>query len=246
VKLLVLSDLHFEHHRDGGQSFVRCLAPPEDVDVCILAGDIAVGQGIPGALKLFCSRYSKVIYVHGNHELYGTTRKASHHHTLQAVRKFDNLTWLSPHDGLESGSVELDGQRFLGSTLWFPQTENQYWHQMMDFHTIKGFKEWVYEENETTQQLLTSHVGADDIVITHHLPTYQSVHPMYAGNPLNDFFVCDLEPLIVVKQPKVWIHGHTHTSLDYLIGKTRVVCNPFGYARREENAKFDFGRVLEV
>jgi hypothetical protein len=32
--------------------------------------------------------------------------------------------------------------------------------------------------------------------------------------------------------------GHTHESFDYEIGKTRVVCNPRGYASTEENKGF--------
>ena len=36
----------------------------------------------------------------------------------------------------------------------------------------------------------------------------------------------------------IWIHGHTHESFDYHIGKTRIVCNPRGYASIEENKGF--------
>jgi hypothetical protein len=28
---------------------------------------------------------------------------------------------------------------------------------------------------------------------------------------------------------KLWTHGHTHNAFDYMIGETRVVCNPRGY-----------------
>ena len=37
----------------------------------------------------------------------------------------------------------------------------------------------------------------------------------------------------------LWIHGHTHASCDYLIGKTRVLCNPRGYAPDDLNPCFD-------
>jgi hypothetical protein len=59
------------------------------------------------------------------------------------------------------------------------------------------------------------------------------------GNPLNPFFVCDLERLIRERRPKLWIHGHTPSSLNYRIGATNVVCNPFGYAGMEQNSAFD-------
>jgi hypothetical protein len=46
---------------------------------------------------------------------------------------------------------------------------------------------------------------------------------------MNAFFVCDMVPHVRERQPKVWIHGHSHDRCDYLLGKTRVVTNPHGY-----------------
>ena len=65
-RLLLLSDLHFEFHKDAGESFVASLAPT-GIDVLVLAGDIAVGAGIGPALDLMCARFraSTVVYVHG-------------------------------------------------------------------------------------------------------------------------------------------------------------------------------------
>jgi hypothetical protein len=55
-----------------------------------------------------------------------------------------------------------------------------------------------------------------------------------------------MEDFILQHQPRLWIHGHTHESFDYKIGKTRVVCNPRGYAAIEENKGFrpDFTLVV--
>ena len=39
----------------------------------------------------------------------------------------------------------------------------------------------------------------------------------------------DLAPLVERYQPALWIHGQTHEACDYLIGQTRIVCNPRGY-----------------
>jgi hypothetical protein len=35
-------------------------------------------------------------------------------------------------------------------------------------------------------------------------------------------------------QIKLWTHGHTHHCFDYVIGETRVVCNPRGYSGYEQ------------
>jgi hypothetical protein len=37
-------------------------------------------------------------------------------------------------------------------------------------------------------------------------------------------------------QIKVWTHGHTHETFDYMVGTTRIVCNPRGYDGYEERA----------
>ena len=43
-----------------------------------------------------------------------------------------------------------------------------------------------------------------------------------------------------------WIHGHTHDSVDYEIGATRVVCNPFGYKNKKTNHEFDPKKIVTV
>ena len=78
-----------------------------------------------------------------------------------------------------------------------------------------------------------------DVVVTHHLPSKSSVAPQWKGSALNPFFVCDLEGLMITRKPALWLHGHTHANVDATVGATRIVCNPFGYVRIEENASFD-------
>jgi hypothetical protein len=37
-------------------------------------------------------------------------------------------------------------------------------------------------------------------------------------------------------QIKLWTHGHTHHPFDYIVGETRVICNPRGYINYEPEA----------
>ena len=78
---------------------------------------------------------------------------------------------------------------------------------------------------------LNKELEDDDVLITHYLPSYRSVAKEYVGSHLNRFYVCDLSSVLNVVSPKLMIHGHTHSSCDYHLGETRVICNPFGYAR---------------
>lgn len=56
-------------------------------------------------------------------------------------------------------------------------------------------------------------------------------------------FVSDLSDVIERHQPKLWIHGHTHTRFDYDVGATRVVCNPRGYHHEQD---YDPEMVIEL
>jgi Icc-related predicted phosphoesterase len=243
MRLQLLSDVHSEFHADGGRDFVRSL-DPEGVDVLVLAGDIAVGPGIVSALSLFCERYREatVVYVHGNHEFYGADRASVVGWTREALRGNGNLVWL------DGSVVEAGGHRFLGGPLWFRHdpAAASVKRGMSDFSEIRGFESWVYEENTRMLRLLESDLREGDIVVTHHLPTHQSVAAQYAGHPLNAFFVCDVEALIRERKPLLWMHGHTHASIDRVVGVTRVLCNPFGYAQWELNSGFEERLVVEV
>jgi Icc-related predicted phosphoesterase len=89
------------------------------------------------------------------------------------------------------------------------------------------------------RKLAEPHAGPT-VVVTHHAPSRRSVHPRFDGSPLNACFVSDLEHLLDGRAC-LWIHGHTHDSFDYVVGGTRVVCNPRGYAKNgvDENPRFD-------
>jgi hypothetical protein len=61
-------------------------------------------------------------------------------------------------------------------------------------------------------------------------------------------FVSDLTEKIRVWQPDLWLHGHTHDSFDYRVGRTRIVCNARGYAKGgvNENSLFDPGFTIDL
>lgn len=96
--------------------------------------------------------------------------------------------------------------------------------------------------------------GCRPVVVTHHLPSERSVSAKYARHELTPAFASHLDDLIPGAQ--LWIHGHTHESVDYVgdaAGRvTRVVCNPRGYPLSKgvapvfENSAFDPGLIIEI
>lgn len=85
------------------------------------------------------------------------------------------------------------------------------------------------------------------VVITHHLPSFDSVVERYQDDLLSACFASNVDHLF--GKCDLWVHGHTHDSLDYVKNGTRVVCNPRGYSRYEqdiENYGFDPKLVIEI
>jgi Icc-related predicted phosphoesterase len=92
---------------------------------------------------------------------------------------------------------------------------------------------------------LGKHFDGITIVMTHHAPSLRSLPPGHRRDPLTPAYASDLEHLIERFRPALWVHGHVHSSSDYVIGGTRVICNPRGYAD-EPNASFDPQLVIEI
>lgn len=59
-------------------------------------------------------------------------------------------------------------------------------------------------------------------------------------------FASNLEAFVDDHEIAAWVHGHIHDSVDYMIGKTRVVSNPYGYEMIEPNRNFRADFIIEV
>ena len=100
-------------------------------------------------------------------------------------------------------------------------------------------------------KIATADYGGKDrkfVVVTHHAPTPLSIAEWYKHDTLlNGAFHSDLTDLILDRpQIKLWCHGHMHNVSDYMMGDTRVVCNPRGYAKYEQRAKEFELKYLEI
>jgi len=153
---------------------------------------------------------------------------------------------------------QFPGYSFFGATLWTdlatgdPEKIARY---MNDYHQIKILGDTKFRPSHTRKEHVKSRQYLDQrmslcknkkIVLTHHLPSYQSTPHKYIGDFLNAAYASNLEELIFKHQPLLWAHGHTHSSTDYYLGNTKVVCNPYGYFQQEENSRFNPEFVVEV
>jgi predicted phosphodiesterase len=250
MKVNVLSDLHLS---------LGALAMPENkADVVVLAGDIAR----PKEAIAWASGFGKpVLYVPGNHEFYGGSIAG----TMAELKQLSAGTNIRV---LDNDELTIDGVRFLGTTLWtdfmlFGEGEKRVAAMqeaqrfMRDFSRIRlGEAPFTPEASAALfardaawleGRLAQPHAGPT-VVITHHAPSRKSIHPRFADSPMNACFVSDAEWLVNSSRARLWIHGHTHDSFDYVANGTRVLCNPRGYAKDgvNENPSFEANLMAAV
>jgi UDP-2,3-diacylglucosamine pyrophosphatase LpxH len=205
-----------------------------------------------------CSKkYREVIYVIGNHE----------HYKFQFHKTVDHIKSQLPSNIhlLEKESYELDGVLFLGATLWTDMNrqdaltmyhmqgamndyrqitmlneEKHVYHRLQPEYTVKEhFKTLDYFKLALAENKQREGGPLPVIVATHHSPSKLSIKPKYEKDVLmNGAYSSDLSELILDNpEIRVWTHGHTHDFFDYIIGNTRIICNPRGYKYYEQRAE---------
>jgi len=244
MRIRVLSDLHLEDSLWN--------APPARAEVVVLAGDIANGvAGVEWAKRSFDV---PVLYISGNHEPFD----ADFHETAAAIRA---AAAGSNVIVLDRGETVVAGVRFLGATLWSdfeldgPDARDRALAELPriapDFRVVRFGRrlfttdDWIAlhrADRAWLEARLTEAFAGSTVVVTHFLPHPQSIGPKFAGHPFNPGFASDLSHLM--GRVPLWIHGHTHTALDYVVDGTRVVCNPRGYPHERTGFRPDL--VVEV
>jgi predicted phosphodiesterase len=82
------------------------------------------------------------------------------------------------------------------------------------------------------------------VVVTHFAPSLRSADPRYGLVPGTAGFCSALDDMLL--QAQLWLHGHLHAPQDYVHQGCRVVANPLGYARKNEQAFFQPSACIEM
>jgi predicted phosphodiesterase len=82
------------------------------------------------------------------------------------------------------------------------------------------------------------------VAVTHFAPSLYSADPRYGQTPGTAGFCNALDDLLPFAQ--TWLHGHLHAPSDYVHQGCRVVANPLGYARKNEQAAFKADLLIEI
>jgi Icc-related predicted phosphoesterase len=205
-------------------------------------------------------QFPHVVYVAGNHEFYHGRWHDSIQHLKDECARFPNIYFL------ERDSKTIDDITFVGGTLWTdmnkgdPLTMHAIKDMMNDFKIIKNdhkeFKRITPMEAalrfRETVGYIKAVVETDPlkkyVVVGHHAPSFSSISEQYKHDSLmNGGYASDLSEFILDHpQIKLWTHGHMHQCFDYMIGTTRIVCNPRGYEGYEPDSFWNPNILLEV
>jgi len=126
--------------------------------------------------------------------------------------------------------------------------------QHMGDDTTKATLSWQtmaarYRESlEWLKQELQKPFAGKTVVATHFAPSIESNAPEYADSPIRKYYCNSLDDWLKSlgdQGPDLWIHGHTHFCVDYMIGKTRIVSNQRGY-NAGDVGEFDPKRFVEL
>lgn len=262
-----ISDIHNE--------FSIYNLPPAETDskaVLILAGDIALADSVNSTLVPFLDsvtdRFTDILYIPGNHEFYHSSLARGDDKLEAACKRYSNVHYMNKK------AMSINGTFFIGATLWTdynrgdPMARMAAENAMNDFKVIRtGPKGAPYQRKTRAidfmalnndhrlfieQELkFAEHAGQPKgkvVVFTHHGPSFMSRDPQY--NEVLDYAYYNsygLEDLMLDYEPAVWIHGHSHYPVDYMIGNTRVVSNPRGYSKNPNGYEsLDFRELFTI
>lgn len=259
MRLLILSDLHLDSWRDHAPRIDTSVSKP---DIVVLAGDIHTkARGPAWAAETFAK--IPVLYVAGNHEFYGGAIDEVGDSIRQECAYYENVHYL------DCDQYTFADVRFLGATLWtdFALCSSDHMLSMMlnahtvmhDYRSIKvaaaGYRKL---HPEDTAQLHAAHKGwlerklaepfaGSTVVVSHMAPSIRSIDAKDVKKLISAAYASNLDS--VVANADIWIHGHLHKSLDYKLGRCRVVANPRGYRSEgghPENKQFDPEFIVEL
>ena len=205
-----------------------------------------------------------VFFVPGNHEYDGMDFEEAHARLQESCARLQ-ITWLHRR------VIEMKGVRLIGCTLWSdfealvpaqgPLTQQlkarEKAERAADFYlrktgtTLDGqpflsaaVRAQAQADQAWLTQALSEPFAGPTVVITHFAPSLKSADPRYGLTPGTAGFCNALDHLL--PKANVWMHGHLHCAHDYVHEGCRVVANPLGYARKNEQLAFETRKTWRV
>ena len=248
LTLQIASDLHLEHIPTGDRAtfdLSSILTP--SADVLALAGDI--GSPFDGSLEAIlswsASRWKRVYFVHGNHELYSNSGIAASDIIAamqQLCEKYQNVVYLNNRVDV------FEGVCFIGSTLWSEVPEayiEPVTNHLNDYifictrpgvpSTVNDTNAEFHKNKEFLRNAISNALEKSywPIIITHHAPwTKKTSNPRFDGQVTNCAFATDIPASN--NEIQLWVSGHTHYNYSHTLAGYKLVSNQKGYGNGDK------------
>ena len=267
MKIKYFSDLHLDHHTKTSGIWVPKFSEEDLETTLVIAGDIWCDRRFltrnvdfgESWLSFMSKHFKYIILVLGNHDFYGCNFLDEVQKCKQEIEK-QNLTNCFL---LENDVKVLDNVKFIGSTLWTSINEANPL-DMLEFDKMSDYKyirvgsiyrklkpEDTISRFKTSKYFIFENCVRDNsdqkiVVVTHMAPSILSIGERYKLDSCVYFYCSKLEYDIMDSNIDVWIHGHSHSSSNYEIENTKVLCNPRGYYDDGLNEEFNEQLFIEV
>ena len=210
-----------------------------------------------------------VLFIPGNHEYDVMDFEVAHTRLRDTCERL-GIIWLE-RETLIWPQKNGPAVRFIGTTLWSdfdaltPSTgqltqqlkardkacraANYYLKKTGSTrHGLPMLAEAVREQALVCQAWLTQALAqpfeGTTVVITHFAPSLTSADPRYGLTPGTAGFCNALDHLLPLAH--MWLHGHLHAPSHYVKHGCRVIANPLGYARKNEQTAFQPASCIEL
>lgn len=272
MKIQLLSDLHLEVH----PQWVATPAPGADLLVLAGdIGSYQSGSLLADAdfgLTRFAPKHgwpTPVLFVPGNHEYDALDFDVAHARLRETCERLE-LIWLERETFYWPRNHDKT-IRFIGTTLWSDfdalaasattltqqLTERDKAFRAANYYLKKtattrdglpllapAVRELAFACQSWLTRALAQPFDGATVVVTHFAPSLSSNDPRYGVTPGTAGFCNALDPLL--SRAQLWLHGHLHAPSDYIKNGCRVVANPLGYARKNEQSAFQATLCIEL
>ncbi|NOQ75167.1 MAG: metallophosphoesterase [Crocinitomix sp.] len=253
LTLQYCSDLHLEFPKN--QAYIQTNPIIPKGEILLLAGDIIPFQMMEHVDWFFDqiqTQFKAVYWIAGNHEYYGSDislRSGTFHEKIR-----ENIHLVNNY------RLNLEECSILFTTLWSeisPQNVMQIKRGMSDYYHIKNGP-YTFNPDDSSQ-LFRENVAfletelkemaqiENQIIVTHHVPTFENYPSKFKNSPLNNAFATELAPLILDHSISHWIYGHSHCNVpDFKIGNTILTNNQLGYVDQFEHLDYRKTATIEL
>ena len=211
-----------------------------------------------------------VVFVPGNHEYDAQDFDAAHSRlrstcerlgliwleretlVMQGVRLVGTTLW-SDFDALATGvqtstsanalaqQLKAREKAFRAANYYLRKTETT---RHGELWLAQGVRDQAMICQDWLRAALAMPFDGPTVAITHFAPSLMSADPRYGLTPGAAGFCNALDDLLPLAQ--WWLHGHLHAPSNYVHRGCRVVANPLGYARKNEQISFQAQNLIEI